>query len=175
MRRWALLFGSFLVFIGLLSLVEAIWKIDLGKFFWPVILITIGVWILVRPPIPRWWNWDSRFVNFTTRTGGQYSKSETINGFVGDTKLDFTQMILPEGESRYEMNGFIGDITVLTNDSVGVKVRTNSFVGNVKIFGEESTGVMAPVEDQTKNYESAQKKVVIEANYFVVEIKVKTA
>ena len=38
MRRWAFFVGGFLVFIGLVSLVEAIWKIDLGKFFWPLVL-----------------------------------------------------------------------------------------------------------------------------------------
>lgn len=172
MRRWALFVGGFLVFIGLVSLVEAIWKIDLGKFFWPLVLIIVGIWILVRPPIPHWLNWDSRFVNETNRSGEWYARDETINGFIGETNLDFSQTILPDGETHYKMNGFVGDIKIRTNDLVGVKVRSHCFVANVNIFGEESSGVMAPADGQTKNYDSAAKKVILDVSYFVCDVKV---
>ncbi len=173
MRRWALLFGSFLVFLGVISLVEVIWKIDLGKFIWPLILISIGILILVRPPMPKWWHWDSRDVSETNRTGAWYARDETINGFIGDTVLDFSQTILPEGETHYKLNGFIGDIKVRTIDSVGVKVRAQCFIGNVMILGEESTGIMAPSEGQTPGYEAAPKKVTVDINYFIADVNVK--
>jgi predicted membrane protein len=176
MRRWALLIGSFLVFIGLVSLVDVIWNIDLSKYFWPLVLIALGILMLVRPPMPWWrWNHSSRFVTETNRSGEWYAKDETINGFVGDTTFDFSQTILPDGETRYKLNGFVGDINIKTNDSVGIKVRGNCFVSDIKIFGEINSGVMAPVEGQTKNYDSAPKKVVIDVNYFVADVKVTPA
>ncbi len=174
MRRWALFVGCFLVFIGLISLVDAIWNIDLSKYFWPLVLIVIGILMLVRPPLPWWWwNHDSRFVTETNRSGEWYAKDETINGFIGDTNLDFSQTILPDGETRYKLNGFVGDIDIRTTDSIGIKVRGNCFVSDIKILGEVSTGVMAPVEGQTNNFNTAPKKVVIEVNYFVADVKVK--
>lgn len=175
MRRWALLIGCFLIFMGLISLAEAVWKIDLGKFFWPILLIAVGILILVRPPIHWWWGSDSRFVTETKRSGEWFAKDETINGFIGDTTLDFSQTILPDGETRYKLNGFVGDITVKTIDSVGVKVRASCFVSDVKVFGESNSGVMAPVEAHTTNFESAPKKVVVDVNFFVADVKVESA
>lgn len=173
MRRWAILLGCFLVFIGLTSLVEAIWKIDIGRFIWPLILIAVGILVLVRPPIPWWWfNYDSRWVKETNRSGEFYVKDETIDGFVGDVNLDFTQSVVPEGETRYRLNGFVGDIKIKTNDTVGINVRAHCFVGNVKIFGEESTGVMAPVEAKTRNFDTATKKITVDVNYFVADVNV---
>lgn len=172
MRRWALFIGCFLVIIGIISLAEAIWKIDFGKYFWPLILIAAGILILVRPPIPWWGAWGSNFVSETNRAGEWYVRDETLNGFVGDTNMDFSQTIVPDGVIRYKMNGFVGDIKIRTVDSVGIKVRANCFVGNVMIFGEENTGVMAPAEGQTPNYDTAPKKVVLEVDYFVADVKV---
>ncbi len=173
MRRWALLFGSILVFIGVISLVEAVWKINLGKFIWPLILISVGILILIRPPMPKWWNWNASYSSEINRSGEWYARDETINGFIGDTVLDFSETILPDGETHYKLNGFIGDIKVRTIDSIGVKVRTQCFIGNLKIMGEESTGIMAPSEGQTPNFEAALKKVIIDVNYFISDVKVK--
>jgi lia operon protein LiaF len=173
MRRWALLLGSFLIFIGVVSLAEAIWKIDLGKFFWPILLIVIGAIMLIKPPMPWWLSWKTRFEDDFPRHVGVYTKDETLNGFIGDTVLDLSQMILPDGETHYRLNGFVGDVKIRTTDEIGVKVRSSSFVGNLKFFGGVNTGIMSPVEDQTSNFDTAVKKVVVDVNYFVCDVKVK--
>lgn len=173
MKRWALLLGSFLIFIGVLSLAEAIWKIDLGKFFWPILLIAIGVLMLIRPPMPWWLNWKARFEEDFPSHSGVYAKDETLNGFIGDTVLDLSQLVLPEGETHYRLNGFVGDVKIRTTGEIGVKVRSNSFVGNLKFFGEVSTGVMSPVEEKTSNFDTATKKVIVDVNYFVCDVKVR--
>jgi predicted membrane protein len=55
---------------------------------------------------------------------------------------------------------------------VGVKVRSHCFVASVNIFGEESSGIMAPADGQTKNYDLATKKVILDVSYFVCDVKV---
>ncbi|MBA4419589.1 MAG: hypothetical protein C0391_00385 [Anaerolinea sp.] len=173
MRRWQVIIGSLLIFFGVIALVNAIWHIQLGRYLWPIIFIAAGVLLLVKPKLPGSWLWDWISVNHAVRKGEVFAREETRNGFIGDTTIELTEAELPVGEMHYTLKGFIGDITLRVPAEVGVKVRANNFMGEIDMFGDESTGIMAPVEAQTANYGNAVKKVVVDMNYFIGELKVR--
>lgn len=173
MRRLPVIIGGLLIFFGVIALVNAIWHIQLGRYLWPIVIIGLGVMLLIKPKLPGSWLWDWVSENHAARKGEVFAREESRSGFIGDTTLELIEAELPVGETHYTLKGFIGDITLRTPAEVGVKVRANSFVGEIDMFGDESTGIMAPVEAQTENYGNAVKKVVVDMNYFIGELKVR--
>ena len=48
-NRGQLILGGLLILFGALFLVSNIFNIDFGALCWPLAIILIGVWIIVRP------------------------------------------------------------------------------------------------------------------------------
>jgi hypothetical protein len=173
MKRWMEIFGGFLILVGVMSLVDAIWHIQLGNYLWPLLLVALGVWLLVKPAHAPWWTWfggrnDYQFNSGWTHTGNNHEQ----NIFAGDTLLDLSQEIIPGEGANYRFTGFAGEIRILVPDGIGVSVRASYFAGHVNMFGEDMSGVMAPVEDETPGFSQAEKKVFVEVNYFAGEVLV---
>jgi lia operon protein LiaF len=172
MRKFAVILGSFFIFIGLLNLAEAIFHIDLGKFFWPLVLVFLGVWLLFRPKFfPGWFGGDFHVIGDSKYRDASAMFNRESSTFIGDTLLDFSTMNLEAGLTDYRLNGFVGDIKVIVPENVGVNLRSNCFVSEFKLFGEEMSNVMAPGEYTTPGYSTAEKKVDLTVNYFVVNVK----
>lgn len=171
MKRWMGYLGIFLISLGVITLVENIWHLNIWAYLWPVILIAFGVWLLVRPPGRPFWIWWADDSSFTGEWKNEGNLKEH-HVFVGETTLDLsTEENLIDGV-KYSFNGFAGEIKIYVPDDVGVKVRANYYGGSIVMFGEEMTGVMAPIEDQTPHFESAPRKAFIEVNYFAGETKI---
>jgi hypothetical protein len=173
MKRWMEIFGGFLILLGVLSLMDAIWHIQVWSYLWPLILIALGIWLLVKPAHTPWWTWfgdhkDYQFNSEWTHTGDNHEQ----NIFAGDTILDLSQEIIPETGANYRFSGFAGDVRILVPDGIGVRVHASFFAGNINMFGEEIAGVMAPVEDETPGFAQAEKKVYVEVNYFAGEVQI---
>ena len=43
--------GILIILIGLMSLIGSIFDVDVGAFCWPIGLIALGVWLLLRPQL----------------------------------------------------------------------------------------------------------------------------
>lgn len=172
MRRWAMYVGWFLVVIGILSLISAIWKIDIWNYFWPAVLVALGIWILVKPAESAWWDWFGVFGkadgNYETIFSGT-GKTREQSIFAGETNIDLAKIEIPEGGLNLKFNGFAGEVRIAVPPEVGVKVKAQYFAGEIQLFGEKMTGVMAPIENETPGFELASKKVYIEVNYFAGE------
>lgn len=172
MRRWGLYIGWFLVVIGVLSLINAIWKIDLWNYFWPAVLVSMGILILVKPAKTAWWDWFGVFGRVDKSSETIFSGTGNVREqsvFAGETSIDLGKMDIPEGEFNLKFNGFAGEVRIAVPPEVGVKVRAQYFAGEVQLFGEKMSGVMAPIEIQTPGFDLAAKKVYVEVNYFAGE------
>jgi hypothetical protein len=51
--RGQIIFGLFLVFLGLIYILGIVFDLDAGALCWPVLLIILGVWLLARPRLER--------------------------------------------------------------------------------------------------------------------------
>jgi len=175
MRRGVLFVGWFLIIIGLVALLDTFLKVNVWNYFWPVVLVALGIWILVKPANSAWWNWFGVFgahgEEFSTIfTGTGKVREQSI--FAGETTIDLGRMEIPDGGLNLKFNGFAGEVRLLVPTDVGVRVKANYFAGELQIFGEKMSGVMAPVEGETPGFDMAAKKVYAEIHYFAGETQV---
>jgi lia operon protein LiaF len=171
-----LIFGGFLVLIGILTLFGNLFDINAWAIFWPLVLILLGVWILVRP---RWIGArgpaELLFFNNLRRKGAWQVKNEEIWTFLGNVNLDLTSAEIPNGETKYNIYGFIGDVDLLVPQGVGVSVSSAAFVNDIKVFGRKRGSFLFPVEITSEGYEAAERKIRLDVAFFISDVKVKEA
>jgi len=169
-----LAFGLILVFAGGMFLIGTLLHINIWGFIWPALLILLGVVILLRP----------RFIG-PDITGGvwlladihrhgewQVADEETWIG-VGDVDLDLTQAVIPAGETKLRLVGFVGDVSVRVPQSVGLTVNASGFVTDAKVLGHKQDLFLSPLHFATDDYAAAERKIRLDTTFFVHDLKVR--
>lgn len=169
--RGALIFGGILILLGLLSIIETIFHVDFGAFFFPLILIGIGVWMLVRPRLEL--NGQVRFIGDLNRSGAWQVTNEEHSLFVGDTRLDFSNASLPDGETRIVLNGFVGDTRIIVPRDMAVRLSCHGFAHTVSWFGDRQESFLNAYNASTIDYAGASRRLFIDVNYFVTTVRLK--
>jgi hypothetical protein len=171
-----LFFGGLLILIGVLVLASSIFNVNLWNLFWPVLLIMLGLWVLVRP---RWigpkGSVEFLFFNNLRRKGVWQVKNEEIWSFLGDVFLDLTGAEIPSGETIYRIYGFIGDVDLIVPQGVGVSVSSAAFINEVKLLGKKQSSILLPVDMASEGYESAEHKIRLDLAFFISDVKIKPA
>ena len=168
-----LFIGGVLVVAGLLLLLGKVLQVNLWGILWPVALIGVGVWLVLRPRLVHEGTVvRQRLFGDIDRRGAWEVSDEEIWMFAGDIDLDMSQAEFPLGETRIRCYGFAADVKVRVPEEVGVKVSANNFAGDVKLFGEKHGGFLSPVNITSANYESAETKLLLETSYFASDVKV---
>ena len=175
MRNQGQLFlGGLLIFLGLLFLLGTLFRINVWAFCWPIGLIALGGWILLRPQmvaagtpvqvIP---------LGSIIRVGSWRVANEEIWLFVGDAKFDMTQADIPAGETTLRLFGFVGDVALTVPPGVGVAVASTAFVTDLKIFGQHEESFVMPYSYASDDYATAERKVRLEVTHFMASVKIK--
>ncbi len=169
-----LIFGGFLILLGLSSLFSTLFNIDLWALLWPALLILLGVWLLLRPRFggPAG-GIDVSLFGEVERSGAWKASNEEFWTFVGDVKLDLTGAEIAPGETIYRFNGFIADVDIYLPQGVGLSVGANGFVSSIKLPGEKRDRFLIPFEWKSLNYDSAERKIRLETLFFVNDLKIK--
>jgi len=166
--------GAIVIGLGVLFLIGSITGIRLGRIFWPLVLIGIGVWMLWRPRVvDSNVNIEQRLLGDIKRSGAWAVEETEFWLGVGDADLDLTDADIPLGNTRLRFYGFVGDIDVLVPEGVGVSVKATAFVTDAKVFGQHEDNFFVPYAAKSDNYDIAECKVDIETVYFVTDLKVK--
>ena len=166
--------GIALVVIGVLFAIGAIFQINVWAFCWPVALILIGVWFLVRP----------RFLSPGTlsnvhplgdvrRYGSWQVANEEIWMFVGDIDLDMVQAEFPSGETVLRIFGFVGDVDIALPKNVGLSFTSTAFVTDSRVNERKLESFLAPVSFSSDSYEVNEKRLRLETTFFVADVKVR--
>lgn len=175
MRRWVLFVGWFLIVIGVVSLLDTFLKVNIWNYFWPTVLVALGVWLLVKPADTAWWNWFGVFGKTGEGSSSIFSGTGKVREqsiFAGETTIDLGKMDIPTDGLNLRFNGFAGEIRFLVPAEIGLRVKASYFAGELQILGEKMTGVMAPIEGETPGFDLALKKVYAEIQYFAGETQV---
>jgi predicted membrane protein len=171
-NRGQLILGGFLLFLGLVSLLSVLFNIDFGAFCWPIGLILVGVWLLVRPRFTR--SEGATFIRpigDLQRRGTWQVSDQELWLIIGDTNLDFTEAIIPMGETTLRVSGFVGSVDIRAPHSIGLSVSSTSFVTDSKLWGEKRDYFLSPFTRTSEAYETAERKINIEIMYFVVDLR----
>lgn len=172
-NRGFIIIGGLLILWGGLILLSDWLGIDFGTICWPVALILLGVFLLVRP---RMAFGKARVtfspLNNTRRSGPWQVTSEEIYTLVGDTRLDLTQVELPEGETVLRVFGFVGDINLYLPAGMDSAVSSWAFVNDAHILGQKYDRFISPVEYSSAGYSSAARKFRLETYFFVADLDI---
>ena len=172
-NRTPIFIGAALIGIGLMAVINALFHVDLWVILFPLLLIGIGAWIIVRPNMMRnGENFRFLFLGDIKKSGFWQVTPEEIWLFVGDITFDFREAELPLGETEIKIISFVNDLRILSPREGALKVNTNAFVSSSKIHGNKRDHIISPLQFQDANYDSAAKKVVIQSWGFVGETRV---
>ncbi len=171
-----LFFGGLLILIGVMILAGSLFNVNIWNYFWPVLLILLGLWVLVRP---RWVgpSGQANFLFFSNlrRKGDWQVKNEEIWSFLGDVYLDMTTAQIPAGETVYRVYGFIGDVNLIVPAGVGVNISSAAFINESRLFGRKHSTIVLPIDVASEGYEAAERKVRLDVAFFISDVKVKTS
>jgi hypothetical protein len=168
-----LIVGALLIFLGLTLLFEAVLDIQIWTYIWPLVLIGLGVWLLLRPYLPRS---DilvrQKLLGDIHRRGLWQVTDEEIWSWIGSVDLDMVRAGIPSGETQIRIFSFIGDVSMRIPADVGVAVSANGLVTEIRVLGHREDRVLAPFEIASPNYEIAERKICLEIFNFVGALKV---
>lgn len=176
MKRWQIIIGIALITLGVLSLLEVLFDIDLWRFLGPILLIGLGVLLIFRPRMA------GENVKVQMPILGDVRKSGTwevtdheIWMLAGTNRLDFTDAVFPKGDGRIKIFGLVADVKITLPDDVGLKVDANAFVSEFRGFDSKEERILSPLVYHSSNYSESQKRVNLSTIGFVSDIKVKSS
>ena len=177
MRKTELYFGVGILVVGVLLLIGALFKIDVGALLCPSVLILIGVWLIFRmqtapdkTDLHFHFTWDLK-----RRHAWQVAGDQEHWSFVNDTDLDLSQADLAEGENSLRLGAFVNDLKIWVPPDVGLAIESMAFMTEVRIFGEHQQTFIAPYTWQSDNFATATRKLILRPVCFVATIRVKSS
>lgn len=171
--QWRVIIAVFLILWGIGILIGQIFNYDVGKLFWPIVFILLGLLLIFRP---RFGGFASG-VNFRPladidRDGAWQVQGEEIWMFVGDVDLDFSNAVLPEGETIIRILAFVPDVDITVPAGAGLSLSCSAFVTDLRWQGKKRNYIFSPDDFKTDNYAEAERKVRIELLGFVLDVRV---
>jgi lia operon protein LiaF len=161
--------------------------------FWAVVILAVGLEALTRRRPRSWrrdasWSFDAGGTHgfhigdldvggTTVETGGVKGESGESGPrqhtlLIGDIRLDLSDQYLPNDETRYDLSGLIGDITVLVPHDLPVQVTAEVQVGDIRLFGQKASGFGRQLSYRSPGYDESVRKVLIDAHLWVGDIRV---
>ncbi|MFQ6002952.1 MAG: cell wall-active antibiotics response protein LiaF, partial [Candidatus Zixiibacteriota bacterium] len=168
-------------FLALLDSLELIrfWP-TLGKF-WPLILVALGIWLLLRK------TYFSLSEVSSIKEGKKYSKAfgdlridangmdphglDAEMGF-GDLDLNLTKANFSDRENIINLALGFGDIKVWVPGEVKLSATGTCGAGEVDILGKHADGLGNRINYQDESYEAAQKRLKIIAKLGFGDIRI---
>lgn len=176
-NRSQILLGGFIALLGVWLLLGQVFRIDLGRFCWPVGLMVLGAAILLRPRmLPPGTEHTVLPFGDLRRKGPWNVGAEEIWMFAGDVRLDLTQANIPEGETTIRVISFVSDLDVDVPQGVAVRVSGSAVVGDVRVPGRKEDVFLTTATWASDAYddETSRRRLNVEVTAFVVDLDVRT-
>lgn len=174
MKRWQIVIGIILIVLGLISLLDNLFSVNLGRFIGPFLLIGLGLLVIFRHQmIGPGVEVRMSIIGDIQKSGNWEAKKHEIWWFVGTTKLDFSGASFPEGEAKIKIFGFVNDVKILLPEDVGLRIESSAFFSDYRGIERRTEDHFGFLTDQTSNYPSMEKRAIIQITSFVADIHVK--
>lgn len=167
--------GGALIILGILLLLARLLRIDFWSVLLPLLLIGAGIYLVFRPD--RRQDGDGSQFQFLgeIRRQGRFSlRDQSILLFIGDVFYDLSEAEIQEGETRLDVHGFIGDITLRVPKDVGVWVSTAGLLTENTLDGDKQERFLGTATQTTSGFAGAKKKIILDCGFFIADIKVET-
>ena len=165
-------FGVILLLLGLVFLAGQLFNINLWSLCWPVGLIALGVWLVLRPRLAPGAGVEVMLFGDLDRYGVFPLNEQEVWTLFGDVRLDLTRAEIPPGETRVRVYGLIADVDLRLPADAGGAVYAAGLFNDAELFGRKLDGVFTPVEAASENYPEAERRVRLETYLAIGDIKV---
>jgi len=174
MRKQGLLvFGLALIVLGVLGVLGGVLDIRWGAWFWPLVLIGLGAWMILRPRmLPEGVTVTQKVLGDVKREGVWQVVNEDIAMVLGDARLDLSQAEMPDGETSIAVSHLLGDAKVKLPEGIELDLTVNELIPDVKVFDAKYEGFGTPVHVVTPGYEAAQKKLKLQVSALLGDVRV---
>lgn len=171
-----IIIATLIILAGVVLLIGNLFDIDIGAFCFPLGLIVIGLFVLMRP---RMVGPDTRshivLIGDLERSGPGLLDREEFWSFVIDANYDLTKYDIPVGETTIRGFAFVSDIEIFAPADIGLAIDMSSFVSSLKLEGkDEQSTFLSPMNWRSDGYKAAERRVRFELTQFVGEVKVRT-
>jgi lia operon protein LiaF len=174
MRNWPATAGIAIIVVGLMFLLSALTGFNVWGLICPAALILIGVALIVRTRrVDSDTDFSVKVIGDIRRLDGEKLKDQEI--WVGIADVDFfpAEADIPAGETRLRLLGFVGDIDLRIPQDVGLSIASLAFVTEAKILGDKTSNIVTPFEYASPGYAEAERRIRLEATFFVADITVR--
>lgn len=164
-----------LIGIGSIYFAANLTNFNMDRIFWPLVFILAGGVLVFRPQFFRL-NPEVKlgFVRELDLDGNWTVEEKQYLNFVGEFDLDMREADIPVGETVIRMSGFVNEVKMRLPEDVGVCLDTAAFVTEAQPFTDEKTTyIMNGLHYKTDEYEQAERKVRLEMNCFVADVKLR--
>jgi lia operon protein LiaF len=172
-NRGRMIVGLAIIGVGIVFLIGTVFRVNVWAFCWPVGLIAVGIWLLVRPSMI---SSDTRIAQKVLgdirRTGAWDVVKEEIWLGVGDVRLDMTEAAVPAGETQIRVYGFVGDVDLIVPEGIGVSVSSWAFLTDGKVLGKNEQSFVMPLQAASEEYELSERRVRLETYFFVNDLTI---
>lgn len=139
--------GCVLILIGGFFLSDSliVLPVDISKLFWPILIITVGIFIVFKRAFKKDiifhstdnnYKTESGFINESNVFGGSKRrvspgifKGGKISCIFGGAEIDLTQSTLAEGKNVLEISAIFGGVSLLVPSDWVVHIEVNSILG----------------------------------------------
>jgi len=174
MKRWQIIFGLVLITAGAVSLVEVLFDVDLSPFIWPLILIGLGTWLILRPRLVEpGVQVEFQLFGDIEKTGIWEAKDHEIWSFVGSPQLDFSNALFSQGESTIRLFGFVSEVAIILPEDVGLNLESTAFLTDYQGLDRKEERFFSSIKHQSPQFSDMEKRVNIQVAAFVTEIRIK--
>ncbi len=102
--------------------------------------------------------------------------SRSVSTWVGDTRIDLSRAIFPEGESTLTVESWVGDIRVRVPPELAVRARGRVVLaGQLDLLGTHREGLSLDLTASSPDYEQATRRLFVDASTVVGDVKVTRA
>lgn len=174
MKRWQIVLGIILIVLGVFSLVEAIFGVDLWRFLGPLLLVGLGLLLIFRPRFAGpGVQVQMPLLGELRKDGAWEATDQEIWWLVGTNRLDFTDAVFPKGAANIKLIGLVVDVKLTLPEDVGLAVDSAAFVTELNSPEGKEERILSSIDYQSPNYLAVEKQVNLQTIGFVTEIRAK--
>jgi hypothetical protein len=173
-KQSRIVIGLAFIGVGFLFLLGVAFRVNVWRFCWPLGLIAVGGWLLLRPALASEGTKISVHPLADVRRKGAWDVvDEEVWTFVGDVRLDLSEATLPPGESKIKLYGLVGEVSLTVPEGLPVSVSSFAILTDSKVYGEKKDQFVTSVRIESDGYGTAEARVRVESYYLVNDLKIK--
>ena len=115
---------------------------------------------------------SSVFGNISLKPVSRNFKGGALTTVFGNIDLNLTSAELAAGEQHLDLHSVFGGVHITLPRDIGLLVRGNCLFGEITVLNQKKGGIASDITFRSENYDSAVKKLNINASQVFGDIKI---